>query len=119
MGGKFHSIFQTMSYQTSQAWEMAKQILAALEFDSLVNLLEDHDVSSSVKDVVLFILFMTSEDSIMKHEIRKSVAVPVDSFTSYEDISLYSNTLITSGVDETVRAMIFIVGNTMWERRQP
>ena len=88
-------MFHTMSDQTSQAEEMAKQILAALEFGSLIHLLEDSDVSSSVKDVVLIILIMTSEDSIMKHEIRKWMAMPVDSFSFYEAISLYFKGIVT------------------------
>ena len=101
-----------MKDQDSRTVKVARQILAAQELNDLKSLLEDSDVSSTVKDVALFILFMKSQDSTLKDEIRKRVAMPVDSFTSYEDISLYISGLLTSGVDETLRAMIFIVGNT-------
>ena len=101
-----------MNDQNSRTVEVVRQILAAQKLDDLKSLLEDSDVSNTVKDVALFILFMKSQDSALKDEIRKRVAMPVDSFTSYEDISLYISGLLTSGVDETLRAMIFIVGNT-------
>ena len=101
-----------MKNQNSHTVELARQILAIVKFDDLISFLEDRDISSTVKDVALFLLFMTSKDSTLKDEIRKRVTMPVDSFTSFEDISLYISGLLTSGVDETLRAMIFIVGNT-------
>ena len=109
---KFQALLDKMSDQNALTGELARQILAGVEFDTFRSFLEDSDVPNSVKDVALLMLSMKSQDVLMKQEIRKRVAIPVDSFTSHEDISLYIDALQTSGVDETKRAMIFIVGNT-------
>ena len=96
----------------SSTGELAKLILASLNSNSFKSWFEDTDVPNTVKDVVLFMLFMTSPNSLITQEITKRVSIPMDNFKSYDDISLYIKALLTSGVDETLRAMLFIVGNT-------
>ena len=107
-----YSILETVKKQNSSTGEVARQVLEAINLNSLERLHQYSKVPCSVKDVVLFILFMTTQNNVLKHAIRNKVSIPVDNFKSYDDISLYIKALLTSGVDETLRAMLFIVGNT-------